>query len=92
MSVVDRVSFRKVDLIMQMTAEQALMCYADAYYRVNRYIPDDLCALDEDWGFVNGVRIHVSEVEWLTACLEQEFAMQQKQRGNIVRMIQLFAQ
>lgn len=77
---------------MQMSTEQALMCYADAYYRVYRQIPDDLCALDDSWGFVNGVRIHVSEVEWLTASLEQEFALQQQKRGVVVRLIEWFEQ
>jgi hypothetical protein len=77
---------------MYMTAEQALMCYADAFYRVHRFMPDDLLALDDDWVFVNGVRIHVSEVNWLTNCLEQEFAMQQQKRGVVVRLIEYFEQ
>ncbi len=77
---------------MVMTAEQALMCYADAFYRVHRYMPDDLLALDEDWVFVNGVRIHVSEVNWLTNCLEQEFAVQQQKRGVVIRLIEYFEQ
>ena len=77
---------------MNMTAEQALMCYADAFYRVYNFMPDDLLALDEEWAFVNGVRIPVCEVAWLTNSLEQEFAMQQQKRGVVVRLIEHFEQ
>jgi hypothetical protein len=75
-----------------MTAEQALMCYADAFYRVHNFMPDDLLALDDEWVFLNGVRIPVVEVAWLTNSLEQEYAMQLQKRGTVVRMIQFFEQ
>lgn len=77
---------------MYMTAEQALMCYADAYYRVHNFMPDDLLALDNEWVFVNGVRIPVAEVAWLTNCLEQEYAIQLQRRGVVVRLIEHFEQ
>ena len=77
---------------MYMTAEQTLMCYTDAFYRVHRYVPDDIFAVDENWVFLNGVKIPVSEVAWLTNCLEQEYAIQQMKRGVVVRLIEYFEQ
>lgn len=78
---------------MQITPEKAMLGYADAYQKLYKRMPKDLRALDGNWVIVNGARIHVSELEFLTNRLQQEYTRAQEQKRSLVnRLIGWFKQ
>ena len=79
--------------IIQISAEQAMRGYANAYHKLYKRMPKDLRALDGNWVVVNGARIQAVELQYLTARLEQEYAQLQEQKRSLVsRMIKWFKQ
>ena len=78
---------------MQMTAEQAMSHYSQAYQNLYNRTPKDLRALDQEWVIVNGARMRVSELEYLTNQLRQEYDQGAAQRkGVVLRLLKWFKQ
>jgi hypothetical protein len=78
---------------MEISSEQAMMHYADAYQQLYDRRPKDLRALDDGWVVVNGARMRVSELEHLTVQLQREFNQGRDQRRSVVtRLLKWFQQ
>ncbi|HVU12235.1 MAG TPA: hypothetical protein VHD90_13205 [Phototrophicaceae bacterium] len=76
---------------MQISAEQAMSGYADAYQKLYKRMPKDLRALDGNWVVVNGARIQASELQLLTTRLQQEYKQAQDQKRSLVnRLVKWF--
>lgn len=79
--------------VLEMSAERAMLHYADAYKKLYKRMPKDLRALDSNWVIVNGARIQVNELEHLTKRLQHEYDQANIQKKNMVsRLINWFKQ
>lgn len=70
-----------------LTPEQAMQRYTDAYRRLYKRAPREMRRLDEHWVVVNGSRIRVDELEYLTAQLERECGHEVEERRSIVNRL-----
>ncbi|MFN8529895.1 MAG: hypothetical protein U0670_14930 [Anaerolineae bacterium] len=76
---------------MEITSEHAIVTYADAYQKLYNRPPRDLHVLDHDWVMVNGARMRVGELQFLTNQLEQEYTKSNAHKKNLVlRLINWF--
>lgn len=67
-----------------LSSEQAMLGYAEAYRKLYNRPPKDLRALDQQWVIVNGARMHVNELEYLTRQLQQEYKQGQAHKKTLV--------
>jgi hypothetical protein len=78
---------------MNVSSEKAMIHYAEAYQKLYKRTPKDLRALDSNWVVVNGARIRVSELEYLTKQLQQEYMQSRAEQRSIVnRLLNWFKQ
>ena len=78
---------------MDITSEKAMIHYAEAYQKLYKRMPKDLRALDNNWVIVNGARMRVAELEYLTRQLQQEYSQSLAARKNLVnRLLKWFKQ
>jgi hypothetical protein len=78
---------------MNVSSEKAMIHYAEAYQKLYKRMPKDLRALDSNWVVVNGARMRVSELEYLTKQLQQEYMQSVAERRSIVnRLLNWFRQ
>jgi len=62
--------------------------YGDVYRKLYKREPGEIRLLDSDFILVNNVQIRVTELEQMTARLEEEYRTKhQKNKGNILRLI-----
>jgi hypothetical protein len=55
-------------------SEKVVNLYAEAYEKLYNRKPKDMHIIDQEWVIVNGARMRVSELEFLTKQLQQEYA------------------
>jgi hypothetical protein len=78
-------------MIMHLTSEKVMLHYSEAYQKLYKRIPKDLRALDNDWVIVNGARMRVAELEYLTRQLQQEYRQGLTERRSVVtRLVRWF--
>jgi hypothetical protein len=78
---------------MNVSSEQAMIHYAEAYQKLYKRMPKDLRALDNNWVVVNGARMRVTELEYLTKQLQQEYTQSlAERRGLVNRLLKWFKQ
>lgn len=78
---------------MNVSSEQAMIHYAEAYQKLYKRMPKDLRALDNNWIVVNGARMRVTELEYLTKQLQQEYTQSITERRSLVnRLLKWFKQ
>lgn len=78
---------------MDLSSEKALMRYSEAYQRLYNRKPKDLRTLEQGWVIVNGARMRVTELEYLTAQLQTEYRQGLEQQRSIVhRLLKFFKQ
>jgi hypothetical protein len=76
---------------MDMNSEKAMMHYADAYQKLYNRRPNDLRALENGWVIVNGARMRINELEYLTVQLQREYNQGNDQRKSVVlRLLKWF--
>jgi chemotaxis regulatin CheY-phosphate phosphatase CheZ len=72
-------------------SEDVMVSYSTAYQQLYNHMPKDLRAIDDEWILVNGARIQVSELRFLTQRLQQEYKQSQAhQRSIVTRLIKWF--
>ena len=72
-------------------SENIMMSYSTAYLQLYNHLPKDLRAIDNDWVVVNGARMRVPELLFLTQQLQQEYRPSRNHQQSIVaRLIQWF--
>jgi hypothetical protein len=65
-------------------SQQAINHYARAYQQLYKRTPKDLRLLADDWVTVNGARMRVVELEFLTRQLETEYRQHMDSRRSVV--------
>lgn len=76
---------------MNLSSETVMSHYAEAYQKLYHRVPRDLRALDNDWVIVNGARMRVTELEYLTQQLQLEYRQGLAQKRSILdRLIKWF--
>lgn len=68
-------------------AEEVVHYYAKAYQKLYNRIPRDLEVVDNDWVIVNGARMRVTELEYLTRQLQQEYARGIEERRSVLKRL-----
>ncbi len=68
-------------------AEEVVTYYAKAYQKLYNRTPRDLEVLNDDWVIVNGARMRVSELEYLTNQLQQEYARGIEERRSVIKRL-----
>jgi len=80
---------------MDAQSEKVISHYAEAYQQLYKRSPKDVRILGNGWVSVNGAKMRVSELEYLTIQLQQEYNQGRnlEQRRNIVnRLLKWFKQ
>jgi hypothetical protein len=78
---------------MEISAERALTGYAEAYHQLYNRTPNDLHAVDNDWVVVNGARMRVNELEYVTRQLQQEYTQGiAHKKSMVLRLLNWFKQ
>lgn len=67
--------------------QQALSHYAQAYQQLYKKSPRDLRMLDNGWVSVNGARMRVAELEFLTQQLHIEYNQHSASRRTVVQKL-----
>lgn len=76
---------------MAQSIEKVMQRYTEAYHNLYQRSPTGLRALDDEWIVVNGARMRITELEYLTQQLQQEYDQLMSQRRGIVnRLIKWF--
>ncbi len=75
---------------MDISSEKALLRYSEAYQLLYNRKPKDLRTLENGWVIVNGARMRVMELEYLTAQLQTEYRQGLEQRRNVVQRLLRF--
>lgn len=72
---------------MDVDAEQAIRHYTQAYQKLYKRTPKDMHTLDGDWVVINGARMRIGELQYLTDQLEQEYQQGLEQRRSLINRI-----
>lgn len=78
---------------MDIQSQQILAHYTRAYQQLYKRTPKDLRLLGEGWVSINGARMRVTELAFLTQQLELEYNQEIVERRSIVnRLLRWFKQ
>jgi hypothetical protein len=78
---------------MDGASEQVMIHYAEAYLKLYNRRPKELRPLENGWVLVNGARMRLTELEYLTIQLQREFNQGSEQRRSVVnRLLNWFKQ
>lgn len=78
-------------MLMTLRAETVAVNYTEAYRKLYKRIPKDLRVIDHEWVVVNGARMRVTELEYLTRQLQQEYNQGLDERRTMVmRLVRWF--
>ncbi len=69
---------------MAANSEEVILDYAKAYQKLYNRMPKDLHALDNGWVVVNGARMNLPELEYLTQQLKLEYRQSITERRSVV--------
>ena len=67
--------------------QQSLTHFQQAYQQLYKKSPRDLIMLENDWVLVNGARIHVTQLDYMTQQLQTEYRQQLLQRRSVVNKL-----
>lgn len=79
--------------MMNANSERAMIHYTEAYQKLYQRTPKDLRDLGNDWVIVNGARMRVAELEYLTAQLQLEYRQSMSEKRSLVaKLLKFFKQ
>ena len=64
--------------------EKVVHNYMQAYQQLYQRTPADLRIIDQEWVIVNGARMRVTELEFLTSRLQQEYEQVSSSRRSVI--------
>lgn len=72
--------------------EKVIAHYIEAYQKLYNRSPRELQILDNEWVIVNGARMRVSELAYLTAQLQHEYKQNatEERRSIVKRLVKWF--
>jgi len=68
-------------------SEKVMSHYAEAYQKLYNRIPKDLRVIDHEWVIVNGARMRVNELEYLTRQLQQEYNQGLAEKRSVINRL-----
>ena len=68
-------------------SQQVLSHYASAYQQLYKKTPSDLRLIENNWVIVNGARMRLNELEYLTLQLQKENKQQTVQQHGVMQRI-----
>ena len=78
---------------MDVGHDKIIAHYSEAYQKLYNRRPRDIQNLDNGWVMVNGARMKISELEYLTGQLQQEINQDLlKKRSVVTRLLKWFKQ
>jgi hypothetical protein len=78
---------------MDLGHDTVIAHYSEAYQKLYNRSPRDIQNLDNGWVIVNGARMKISELEYLTGQLQQEINQDLlKRRSVVTRLLRWFKQ
>jgi hypothetical protein len=69
---------------MAMEAEHVMQSYVDAYNKLYSRVPQDIRAIDREWVIVNGARMRLTELEYLTQQMQLEYQQMRSERKTMI--------
>ncbi len=72
---------------MENAPEQVLFHYTEAYQKLYNRRPRELRPLENGWVLVNGARMRLTELEYLTLQLQREYRQSNDQRRSMVNRL-----
>jgi hypothetical protein len=72
---------------MSPDTDQILQRYVTAYRQLYSRSPQDVRVLDKDWVIVNGARMRVTELEYLTMQMQREYQQMHTDRKTLVHRL-----
>lgn len=72
---------------MQYNTEKVMQNYVEAYQKLYQRTPTDIRALDHEWVIVNGARMRITELEYLTGRLQLEYEQIAGAKRNLVNRL-----
>jgi hypothetical protein len=69
---------------MDFGSYQAAKRYAEAFEKLYNRQPRELRLVEDGWVLVNGAKMRVTDLDFLTAQLQQEYQRSRKNRRSIV--------
>ena len=72
---------------MSPVTERIVSHYAEAYQKLYKREPRDLRMVDNDWVIVNGARMRIRELQYLTEQLQQEYNQGLEDRKSVVQRL-----
>jgi glutamine cyclotransferase len=72
---------------MNASTDKVMSNYSEAYQKLYKRMPRELHALDQEWVIVNGARMRITELEYLTGQLLKEYQQSKNHRRNIVNRL-----
>ncbi|GAB1422474.1 hypothetical protein MASR2M15_27080 [Anaerolineales bacterium] len=78
---------------MQQSIDIVLKNYVSAYRRLYNRTPHNIETIDHNWVMINGARMRLTDLEYLTEQLEFEYqnSMQTNRKSVINRLIKWFS-
>jgi hypothetical protein len=64
--------------------ELIMQNYITVYKKLHNRIPQELRAIDVEWVLVNGARIRLVELEYMTVQMNNEYEQLRSQKKNLV--------
>ncbi len=81
--------------MMDVHSQQIITHYAQAYQQLYKRSPKELRVMDNGWVNVNGAKMRVSELEYLTQQLQKEYYSMNtsiERRSVVNRLLKWFTQ
>lgn len=76
---------------MSIRPEKVVTHYIEAYQKLYKRSPRQVKLIDKDWVIVNGARMRISELEYLTVQLQKEYQQSVADKRNVVmRLVRWF--
>lgn len=72
---------------MAASTEKIITLYAEAYQRLYNRKPKDLQMIDHEWVIVNGARMRIRELEYLTQQLDMEYSQSKEHKRSIIQRL-----
>lgn len=72
---------------MDSAADRVLIHYSEAYQKLYNRSPRELRPLENGWVLVNGARMRLTELEYLTVQLQREYNQGNDERRTVVKRL-----
>lgn len=74
-------------MVETLNAEQIMNHYVEAYQKLYNRKPKDLRPIENGWVIVNGARMRITELPFLTAQLQLEYKQGIEERRSVVNRL-----